>query len=109
MSRTDLLCVLPALHPSHQAADENQFTLTAAPTRPVLLEAALQYAALGLRVLPLYHLLPDGSCSCPRENCSLKNHGKHPCIVGWQRLTGTDKDRILAWSRRWPVAMPMFA
>lgn len=82
-----------------------------------LLEAALQYAGRGWRVLPLHNPIfsldgtnRDGSAARPIVHCSCgkdcgKDRGKHPRIRGNAFKAGsTDSRQIEAWWAQWPQA-----
>lgn len=74
-----------------------------------LLEAALNYARRGWRVLPLESVDGNGACSCGRATCkpggsNEKSVAKHPRIPDWQNAATTDKATIEAWWERWPTA-----
>ncbi|MFD5828314.1 bifunctional DNA primase/polymerase [Lentzea sp. NPDC060358] len=58
------------------------------------LQAALDYAARGWRVLPLHHVGDDGVCSCGRA-CG--SEGKHPRLRQWQDIATTDASQLVAW------------
>src|SRR5215831_1524745 len=66
-----------------------------------LLNAALDYAANGYRVFPIYEPV-DGGCSCRNVNCN--KAGKHPRIKGGFKAASTDESEIRAWWRRHPHA-----
>lgn len=54
------------------------------PKRTTLLDAALAYHALGLRVVLLHNLKVTGGCSCKSgKKCALGS-GKHPRFRGWK-------------------------
>ena len=53
-----------------------------------MVEAALEYAAMGWRVFPLYGIIA-GQCACSNAHC--KDAGKHPRIKGWQKKATTDE------------------
>jgi hypothetical protein len=72
------------------------------PVKPLLLRMALQYAALGLPVIPLHEVLPTGQCSCGRQSCTSK--GKHPRTPHGCKDGSTDADTIAGWWERWPTA-----
>ena len=55
-----------------------------------LLIAALAYASKGWKVFPVYEPLPDGSCSCLKNEC--KHVGKHP------RTSHGFKDATTCWA-----------
>jgi len=65
-----------------------------------VLDAALGYAARGLRVLPL-HGIADGRCTC-RRTCG--SAGKHPLTRGGVTDATTDRAAISRWFMRWPDA-----
>ncbi len=67
-------------------------------------DEAQTYAKRNWRVLPLYHLLPDGGCSCGRPDCEPRSRGKHPRISKWQTGATTDLATIRKWARAWPQA-----
>ncbi len=70
-----------------------------------LMQAALEYAGYGWRVVPLYHLREGGGCSCPRGlRCPQQSWAKHPCLDAWQKAATTEEDRIVAWWSKWPQA-----
>ena len=73
-----------------------------------ILDAALAYARLGWRVLPL-HNLENGICSCGRSSCrpggkDEKSIAKHPRTRDWQIDATCDEASIAAWWRQWPRA-----
>jgi hypothetical protein len=73
-----------------------------------ILEAALHYAQLGWRILPL-HNLESGICSCGRTSCRRggkdeKSIAKHPRTHNWQIDATCDETSIAAWWRQWPRA-----
>lgn len=63
------------------------------------LAAALEYARLGWRVIPL-HNPRNGACSCKDPEC--KHVGKHPRIKGWKEKASTDPATIMEWWSLWP-------
>jgi len=63
------------------------------------LRAALEYADLGLRVLPVHHV-HGGGCSCGDPDCS--SAGKHPVFDAWTTDATTDPAQIRAWWREQP-------
>ena len=67
------------------------------------LEAAIDYAARGIPVFPLHHMLPNGQCSCGDEKCG-KNKAKHPRTQHGFKDATTDEEQIRRWWRRWPQA-----
>ena len=68
----------------------------------LLREAALKYASLGWRVIPLYNIKPDGSCACGRPDCDGNSRGKHPRLVKWQETASNDSKKIEYWWGVWP-------
>lgn len=75
----------------------------------VLLDAALEYAERGWRVLPLHNLVDGGGCSCDAwrtanglEPC--RKPGKHPRFTKWAEKASTDSAPIRAWWKEWPSA-----
>jgi putative DNA primase/helicase len=71
----------------------------------VPLDAALEYAARGWRVLPVHHVQADGTCSCPRPSGREdKETGKHPRILDWVNNATTDETTIRGWWTEWPEA-----
>jgi hypothetical protein len=61
-----------------------------------ILNEALLYARLGLRVVRLYGVLPDGRCRCGHPACT--HAGKHPNLGrGWQHQATGDPDTIRRW------------
>lgn len=71
-----------------------------------LLQAALNYARLGLPVAPL-HVYKDGRCSCgdTREH----KVGKHPRTPHGVRDATRNLKQIIDWWKRWPDANVMGA
>jgi hypothetical protein len=66
-----------------------------------LLDAALEYAAAGLAVLPC-HSPREGGCSCRRANC--KELAKHPRTIDGLKSATCDEAQVREWWRRWPDA-----
>lgn len=64
-------------------------------------EAAIGYAARGMRVVVL-HDNARGTCSCGRE-CG-KSAGKHPRHGKWQTLATWDEETVRRWWSDWPNA-----
>jgi hypothetical protein len=71
------------------------------PTNNELLDAALEYAALGYKVFPLWWPA-DGKCMC-KAGSKCGHPCKHP-ICDWQREATTDETIIRAWWARNPRA-----
>lgn len=84
------------------------------PSDNQLLEAALQYAGRGWRILPLHGIVPDSPseyesgtitlrCTCPKGS-ACKTPGKHPRIKTGRRYAAasTDPATIARWWARWP-------
>ena len=67
----------------------------------LLLNAALSYAARGLRVIPV-HDVSGGSCSCGKADC--KNVAKHPRTARGLKDGTTDPATIRQWWMTWPTA-----
>ena len=69
-----------------------------------LLEAALQFAADGFRVIPLHNPDPDHSsrCSCHRSGCV--SVGKHPRTQHGVKHATNDHEAIRGWWSMWPNA-----
>jgi len=67
------------------------------------LEAALKYAKLGWRVIPLHYTREDGRCSCLRD-CGKNNHSKHPLISEWTTMASTDEAVVREWFSAYPHA-----
>jgi len=71
--------------------------------------AAVAYASLGYRVLPLHHPIPVSSsrnremlCSCGDQNCGAV--GKHPLSRHGLNDATSDPSQLARWWRRWPQA-----
>ncbi|BEQ15163.1 phage/plasmid primase, P4 family [Desulfoferula mesophila] len=66
------------------------------------LEAALTYARLGWRVLPLHSVI-NGRCACGEPDCD--SHGKNPIIKkNWPDVATDDPHQIEEWWSQWPDA-----
>lgn len=69
----------------------------------MLAAAALEYAAAGHRVFPIWGVRADGSCCCPR-GADCHSIGKHPCgdLVRAGHLDATDDEATIErwWSLR---------
>jgi hypothetical protein len=82
--------------------------MTASEASISQLAAALRYAGLGWRVVPLHSPRGD-KCSCDRPECRIggklqKNIGKHPRMSNWQDVASTDPKLIREWFTHWPDA-----
>ena len=60
------------------------------------LTAALDYAALGYRVLPLHSIDEGGHCTCGETPCA-SQPGKHPWTRGGLHDATTDSEKIRNW------------
>ena len=69
----------------------------------MMLAAALAYARLGWRVVPLFEPSASDECSCPRHG-TCDRPGKHPRITRWQDTATTDEAQIREWWKAWPNA-----
>jgi hypothetical protein len=74
-----------------------------------LAAAAVAYADLGYRVLPLHHPIPAGAapgtrmlCSCGDLRCGAV--GKHPLTPHGLKDATSDPGQLARWWRRWPQA-----
>ena len=73
------------------------------------LQAALEYAALGIRVFPV-HVASDGVCSCGKKYTDPRkpkpgeciSPGKHPRTANGVKDATTDATIIKGWWARWP-------
>ncbi|MCM3903670.1 MAG: bifunctional DNA primase/polymerase [Pyrinomonadaceae bacterium] len=66
-----------------------------------MIDAALEYAALGWPVLPL-HTPVAGGCSCLKPDCS--SPGKHPRTMHGLKDATTDPEKIREWFTTWSNA-----
>jgi len=71
--------------------------------------AAVAYASLGYRVLPLHHPIPATAtrgtrmlCSCGDQRCGAV--GKHPLTPHGLKDATSDPTQLTRWWRRWPQA-----
>lgn len=71
-------------------------------TTSTLLEAALEYAAMGWHVIPLHTPRPANRCSCNDRTCT--NQGKHPRTRNGLKDATTDAATIESWWGMWPDA-----
>lgn len=68
----------------------------------LLLQAALEYAGYGWRVVPLWHPV-NGKCTCKNSDC--ETPGKHPRAgKKWQKQATTNLVQIESWWNHWPEA-----
>ena len=66
------------------------------------LRAALRYASLDWKVLPLHTPDAAGACSCRRRDCP--KPGKHPRTERGLHEATNNPDEISEWWARWPDA-----
>ena len=66
------------------------------------LKWALDYAARGWKIFPLFYVLRDGTCSCKGKTC--KRVGKHPINNGGCLNASNEESQILEWWTRTPHA-----
>ena len=59
------------------------------------LEAALQYARLGVPMLPCHVLDDGGKGMCDDKRC--RRAGKHPIFAGYPAYATTDLERVREW------------
>lgn len=67
--------------------------------------AAVDYASLGWRLVPLHDLRPGPAglvCSCGKD-CG-NSAGKHPRLNEWQKHATDNIDQVREWWRQWPNA-----
>jgi len=65
------------------------------------LKASLEYAGMGLRIVPLHVPALDGKgCSCGNPGCT--SPGKHPRSLNWGDLASSDPTKIKEWFATWP-------
>src|SRR5262249_12862593 len=67
-------------------------------------DAALAYARLGWRVVPLHHITEAGECSCTKGAACGRSAGKHPRIKNWTRDASADAGAVGLWWGKWPRA-----
>jgi hypothetical protein len=68
-----------------------------------LAQQALNYAAAGFYVFPVWGLLPDLGCACPEHgNCG--SPGKHPLVKSGLNASTTSPEQIRKWWRKHPFA-----
>lgn len=68
-----------------------------------LLEAALQRARAGARVVPLHSTDERGACDCPTKG-GCKSAGKHPRLQNGAKGASSDPAMIERWWSMWPDA-----
>lgn len=79
----------------------NDFLLE--PDDPGRREALLGwYRHVGMRLVPVYELLEDGTCACGNE-CDPRSRGKHPRLGDWRRQASADPAVVQVWHGRWPT------
>jgi hypothetical protein len=78
------------------------------------LDAALDYAFHGLRVVPLNTATRLSTekvkCSCKAGLDCGGSAGKHPRVTAWQKQATTDPEQVMVWFTQWPdagVGLPM--
>lgn len=67
-----------------------------------MLEHALEYAALGLQILPLYGINAAGRCACGNPDC--KSPGKHPMTRSGVKAATDNAGLIRRWWTESPEA-----
>lgn len=67
-----------------------------------LLDAALEYAANGWRVMPVWWVR-GGECAC-RKGAKCEERGKHPILKDWRKLASIDPHKIRSWWAEKPFA-----
>ncbi len=67
-----------------------------------IVDAALDYARRGWKVLPLYGIV-DGRCACGGRTKNCKP-GKHPLTPHGVKDASADVEQVAAWWKRWPTA-----
>lgn len=65
-----------------------------------LLQLSL-YVQAGMRLLPIFEVLSDGSCACGKSTCTAV--GKHPRVDGWQYVATTREETLRLWHDTWPT------
>lgn len=73
------------------------------PPTESLLGSALDLAAHGLRIVPLYHIV-NGVCSCKLGAKCGRSAGKHPRLGKWPTVASTEVDVINRWWKKYPEA-----
>ena len=67
------------------------------------LDAALDYANRGFKILPLWGIV-DGRCSCGKCPPNSRRAGKHPIFSGGALRATNDRRQIAVWFRIYPTA-----
>lgn len=68
--------------------------------RKALLDAAIEYAELGIPVLPVHSVDSDGKCTCGDRDCT--SPGKHPATAHGLKDATTDLDQVKRWWKKSP-------
>ena len=68
-----------------------------------VIDVALLYAKLGMRVLPIHGVNSDGSCTCANSD-TCTSQGKHAIEKGWKKKATTDPDTIKIAFNKYPYA-----
>jgi hypothetical protein len=71
-----------------------------------MLDHALHYASLGLRVHPVHGITPEGRCTC--QSTDPKHQpGKHPVLLDWTNAATTEASSIQQWfaTSRWNLGI----
>jgi putative DNA primase/helicase len=68
--------------------------------RHELCQAAIRYAQRGWRVIPVWHVRPDGDCACRKGECL--SPGKHAIYDRWQEVATCDPQAVAHWWRPSP-------
>ena len=63
---------------------------------------ALEYAAQGFAVFPVFEMGPGGACACGRPDCS--SPGKHPRVSRGLKEASKDPEVVRSWWTQWPEA-----
>jgi hypothetical protein len=76
--------------------------MSGAPTPQA--EGALELAALGYAVFPIYEPAAEGVCSCGCMHPHCWERAKHPRIPDREHAATTDRATVARWWRLWPSA-----
>jgi hypothetical protein len=68
-----------------------------------LKDAALAYAEMEWKVVPLHNRAANGGCTCAQGK-ACKGVGKHPRLKAWEKSATDDLEQIEAWWEKWPDA-----